>query len=337
MTTPARPLVIGHRGACGYRPEHTLGSYELAARLGADYLEPDLVSTADGELVARHENEISGTTDVRDRPQFADRRTTKTIDGEVKTGWFTEDFTLAELKSLRAVERLPELRQRNTIYNGLFEIATLAEILDLRARLCAELGREVGVYPETKHPSYFRSIGLGLEEPLARHLRAAGLDGAGAPVVVQSFEAGSLRDLRERHGLAVPLVLLTTARGGPADDARPYADYLTPAGLDQLARFATGIGPEKQQVIPRLPDGRLGPPTLLVSDAHRAGLVVHAYTFRAENRFLPADYRVAGDGAAYGRAIDEQVAFLATGVDGLFTDQPDITVLARDLAAGSVR
>jgi glycerophosphoryl diester phosphodiesterase len=332
MTAPAAslPVVIGHRGACGYRPEHTLASYDLAARLGADFIEPDLVSTADGVLVARHENEISGTTDVAVRPEFADRKATRTVDGVERTGWFTEDFTLAEIKTLRAVERLPALRQRNTIFDGLFEVPALAEILDLRARLSGELGRTIGIYPETKHSTYFRSIGLGLEGPLVRLLRDAGLDGAAAPVYVQSFEAASLCELRHRYGLEVPLILLTLAAGGPFNDPRSYADYLSPAGLADVASFASGIGPEKRQVLPAREDATLGEPTSLVTDAHRAGLVVHPYTFRAENRFLPAQWRIGEEPAAYGRAFDEQVAFLAAGVDGLFTDQPDITVLARE-------
>jgi glycerophosphoryl diester phosphodiesterase len=327
-----RPLVIGHRGASGYRPEHTLASYELAARLGADFIEPDLVSTRDGVLVARHENEISGTTDVSTRPEFASRRQTKTIDGNPVTGWFTEDFTLAELKTLRAVERLPAVRQRNTIYNGLLEVPTLQEVLDLRVRLSRELGREIGVYPETKHPTYFRSIGLPFEPPLVRILRKNGLDKATAPVFVQSFEAANLRDLHHRYGLRSRLVFLTSSSGGPFGDPRSYADYLAPAGLRDLARFVDGIGPEKNQVIPRNADGSLGTPSGLVEAAHAVGLTLHPYTFRAENQFLPADYRTDTDPNAYGRAIEEQVAFLRTGIDGLFTDQPDIGVLARQLA-----
>src|SRR3954449_6338803 len=185
----AAPLVIGHRGAAGYRPEHTLASYELGARMGADFIEPDLVITADGVLVCRHEPEIGGTTDVASRPEFASRKTTKMLDGEAVTGWFTEDFTLAELKTLRAVERLPQIRQHNTLYNGLFEVPTFQEVLDLRVKLSKELGREIGVYPETKHPTYFRALGLELEPPLIRILRRNGLDHPDAPVFVQSFEA----------------------------------------------------------------------------------------------------------------------------------------------------
>jgi glycerophosphoryl diester phosphodiesterase len=321
--------VIGHRGTAGYRPEHTLASYELAARMGADFIEPDLVSTRDGVLVARHEPEIGGTTDVADRPEFAGRRRTVLLDGVSTTGWFTHDFTLAELRTLRAVERLPEVRQRNTIYDGLFQVPTFQEILDLRVRLSGELDRQVGVYPETKHPTYFRALGLDLETPLARILRQGGLDGPDAPVFVQSFEADNLRALRDEHQVRVPLIFLTEAAGAPFGDPRGYADYTTPAGLRGLATFVTGIGPDKHQVIPRRADGTLGAPTCLVADAHEAGLAVHPYTFRAENRFLPADYAVTTDPNAYGRAIDEQVAYLRTGIDGLFTDQSDIGVLAR--------
>jgi glycerophosphoryl diester phosphodiesterase len=336
-----RSLVIGHRGASGYRPEHTLASYELAARMGADFIEPDLVSTKDGVLVCRHENNVTGTTDVASRPEFADRRhgddKPVVVDGTKMTGWFTEDFTLAELKTLRAVERLPDVRQRNTIYNGLFEVPTFQEVLDLRARLSRELGREIGVYPETKHPTYFRSIGLALEPALVRALRKNNLDRRGAPVFVQSFEAANLRDLHDKFGVRAPLVFLTSASGSPFGDPRSYADYLTPAGLRDLARFVDGIGPDKNQVIPRNADGTLGAPSGLVQAAHAAGLTVHPYTFRAENQFLPADYRTGTDPNAYGRAIDEQITFLRTGIDGLFTDQADIGVLARSLLAAPTR
>jgi glycerophosphoryl diester phosphodiesterase len=323
------PLVIGHRGASGYRPEHTLASYELAARMGADFIEPDLVSTKDGVLVARHENEISGTTNVADHPEFAARKTTKQIDGVAVTGWFTEDFTLAELKTLRAVERLPAVRQHNTLYNGLFEVPTLEEVLRLRERLSRELGREIGVYPETKHPTYFRSIGLALEATLVATLREHGLDRRSAPVFIQSFEAANLRVLRDELGVRAPLVFLASAAGKPFNDPKTYAEYLSPAGLAGLAEFADGIGPDKGLVIPRNADGTLGTPTSLVADAHAAGLVVHPWTFRAENTFLPVDYRVGTIPTDYGKAIDEQVTFLRTGIDGLFTDQADIGVLAR--------
>jgi glycerophosphoryl diester phosphodiesterase len=333
---PARTLVVGHRGASGYRPEHTLAAYELAARLGADYIEPDLVITKDRVLVARHEPEIGGTTDVASRPEFAARRRTVVLDGVPVTGWFTHDFTLAELKTLRAVERIPQTRPHNTLYDGLFAVPTLQEVLDLRARLSRELGREIGVFPETKHPTYFRALGLDLETPLVRTLRRNGLDRPGAKVFVQSFESVNLRALRRDHRLRVPLIFLTAASGGPFGDPRSYADYLTPAGLRELSGYTDGLGPEKSQVIARDADGTLGEPTGLVGRAHAAGLQVIPYTFRAENQFLPADYRVGTDAAAYGRAIDEQVEFLRAGVDGFFTDQPDIGVLARELARARV-
>jgi len=330
----AAPVVIGHRGAAGYRPEHTLSSYELAARMGADFIEPDLVSTKDHVLVARHENEIGGTTDVAGHSEFAGRRATKVIDGIAVTGWFTEDFTLAELKTLRAKERLPAVRQENTMYDGRFEIPTFAEVLALRERLSNELHRVIGVYPETKHPTYFRSIGLDLETPLVRQIRGAGLDRANAPIFIQSFELTNLVDLRQHFGVNAPLVFLTSASGAPYDlaskgDPTTYADLTTAAGLRSLSGIINGIGPDKNQIIPRNLNGTLGQPTTLVTDAHAAGLRVHPYTFRAENTFLPLDYRVGTDVTAYGRAIDEQVRFLRTGIDGLFTDQADIGVIAR--------
>jgi len=328
-------LVVGHRGASGYRPEHTLAAYALAARMGADYIEPDLVSTRDGVLVDRHEPEISGTTDVSQRPEFADRRATKTIDGVVYEGWFTEDFTLVELKTLRAVERLPEVRQENTIYNGLYEVPTLDEVLALRAQLSEELGREIGVYIETKHPTYFDGLGLSLEEPLREDLHQARLDRRRSPVFVQSFETTNLRELHA-EGVRVPLVQLTSATGAPADlvaagDPRTYADLTSPEGLAEVARYADGLGPDKAQVIPLLGDGTLGQPTALVDDAHAQGLLVHPYTFRPENTFLPADYDLGVDPSDYGRALAEQVAFWEAGIDGLFTDTPDIGVESRRL------
>ncbi|GAB3292942.1 glycerophosphodiester phosphodiesterase [Epidermidibacterium keratini] len=335
-----QPLVIGHRGASGYRPEHTLASYELAARMGADYIEPDLVATKDGVLVARHENEISGTTDVAERPEFADRQTTKTIDGKPITGWFTEDFTLAELKTLRAKERLPQVRQENTVYDGKYEVPTFAEILELRASLSKELGREIGVYPETKHPTYFQSIGLPLEPALVSALKDAGLNKAKSPVFVQSFELTNLQQLRTELGLKTKTVFLTGASGAPYDlvaagDPRTYADLLTADGLAAMSSFVDGIGPEKSQVIPRNPDGTLGTPTALVDTAHAAGLTVHPYTFRAENQFLPVDYRTGANPNDYGQIIEEMKAYLATGIDGLFTDQPDIGVVAvKEYVAG---
>jgi glycerophosphoryl diester phosphodiesterase len=328
-------LVIGHRGASGYRPEHTLPAYELAARMGADFVECDVVSTADRVLVCRHENEISGTTDVAERPEFAGRRTTKTVDGVALTGWFTEDFTLAELRTLRAVERLPEVREENSLYDGLFAVPTLDEFLELRADLSRELRRDLGAYIETKHPTYFDSVGLSLEEPLLADLRQARLDRRDSPVFLQSFETSNLRELDEAR-VRVPLVQLLSASGAPADlvaagDPRSYADLATAEGLAWIAGYADGVGPDKAQVIPLRADGTLGEPTSFVADAHAVDLLVHPYTFRNENAFLPADLDEGDDPADYGRAIEEQLRFWAAGVDGLFTDNPDTGVLTRDL------
>jgi glycerophosphoryl diester phosphodiesterase len=336
------PLVIGHRGASGYRPEHTLASYELAARMGADFVEPDLVSTKDHVLVARHENEISGTTDVAAHPEFASRRVTKVVEGVAITGWFTEDFTLAELKTLRAKERLPDIRQENTLYDGRFEVPTFAEILALRARLSRELGRPVGVYPETKHPTYFASIGLPLEGRLVAQLRRAGLDSPSAPVFIQSFQLTNLIRMNAR-GLQARTVFLALPTGAPFDlastgDPRTYADLLTPDGLKTLRRNGIdGIGPEKTLVVPLAADGAPGDPTALVRDAHQAGLLVHPYTFRAENTFLPPALRVGSDPSAFGRAIDEQIIYWRAGIDGMFADQPDIAILSREAATQPAR
>jgi glycerophosphoryl diester phosphodiesterase len=327
------PLVIGHRGASGYRPEHTLASYRLAIGMGADYIEPDLVSTKDGVLVTRHENEISGTTDVADHPEFAGRKTTKVIDGVSLTGWFTEDFTLAELKTLRAKERIPDIRQRNTIYNGRFEVPTFQEVIDLSKRLSRKLHRPIGIYPETKHPTYFRGIGLPLEPPLVRTLDRSGLNKRGAKVFVQSFEVGNLKALDRE--LKVPLVQLFDAKmRQPADfvksgDPRTYGDLATPAGLREVARYADGVGPSKDYIVPRDAAGNSQPPTSFVDDAHAAGLLVHPYTFRNENTFLPAELRSSANPADYGNAIAEYEQFFDLGVDGLFSDNSDTAVEAR--------
>jgi glycerophosphoryl diester phosphodiesterase len=324
---PQLPLVVAHRGASGYRPEHTLAGYELAARLGADYLEPDLVSTRDGVLVARHEPEIGGTTDVAAHPEFAGRRTTKRIDGQEMAGWFTEDFTLAELKTLRAVERIPAVRPRNTRFDGHFPVPTFAEILELTARLAAELGRPIGVYPETKHPSYHASIGLPLEPALVAQLRAAGLDRPDAPVFVQSFEVANLRALAGE--IAAPLVQLVDPDEPPADlvaagDPRDHRDLLSPAGLAEIAGYAAAVSPGKNLLI-----SAEGTPSPVLADAHAAGLDVHCYTFRRENQFLPPALRVGTDPVAPGDAVGELARFLALGVDAVFTDFTDTAVFAR--------
>lgn len=350
--TKPQPLVIAHRGASGYVPEHTLAAYWLAIEQGADYIEPDLVITKDGVLVARHENAIAilnadgsvreATTDVIDRPEFAARKTTKLIDGQSITGWFTEDFTLAELKTLRARERLPQVRVANTRFDGMFEVPTLAEVLELvkaandRRRDEHREGRKerrlIGVYPETKHPTYFQNIGLPLEEPLVKTLRRHGLEGRHAPVFIQSFETANLRKLRRMTNL--PLVQLLNGSGRPYDfvvsgDTRTYADLAKPAGLAEIASYAQGIGANTNLMIP-LVGGRLGTPTTLVDDAHRAGLVVHGWTFRAENVFLPNDFDVGTDPTALGQLDGQIRAFLQLGMDGFFTDHPFLGRQARD-------
>lgn len=322
---PAPPIIIAHRGASAERPEHTLAAYERAIEQGADFIEPDLVATKDHQLVARHENEISGTTDVASRPEFAARKATKTIDGESVTGWFTEDFTLAELKTLRARERLPQLRVGNTAYDGQFEIPTLDEVIALAKAATARTGRTIGIYPETKHPSYFRGLGLPLEPVLLKELAAAGWTTRDAPVFIQSFEVDNLKALKGQTG--VRLIQLLGATGKSAD-GYDYAELASAAGLKRVAQYATGIGPERVMVIPRAADGKLGQPTSLVRDAHAAGLEVHPWTFRPENFFLPVDFQSGTDPRGLGDAEAEIRAYLATGIDGFFSDSTAFAVKA---------
>jgi glycerophosphoryl diester phosphodiesterase len=300
----SRPLVIGHRGASGHRPEHTLESYRLAVEMGADFIEPDLVSTRDGVLIARHENEIGGTTDVAAR--FPDRKRTKTVDGQSVTGWFSEDFTLAEIKSLRARERLPF---RSHAYDGQFQVPTFDEVLDLAQALERGAGRPVGVYPETKHPSYFRGVGLPLEDALLASLERHGWNRREAPVFIQSFEKGNLEALRKKTRVRlVQLVDLPPTL--PLDDA----------GLKAIAEYADVLGANKMLIIPVNEDGTLKEPTHLIARAHAAGLLVHVWTLRADKEFLSPSYR--------GRAEAEFEQFRALGVDGLFTDCPDVATRA---------
>ena len=320
MTQTKRPIVIAHRGASGERPEHTLASYRLAIDQGADFIEPDLVASRDGALVCRHENEIGWTTDVGVRGEFRDRRTTKFIDGQHVTGWFTEDFTLAELKTLRVRERIPDVRPANTEYDGQETIPTFEEVLDL----AASAGRPVGVYPEMKHPGYFAQHGLPLEQRLLGALERRGLNRADAPVFIQCFEVGPLRALRPLT--SVKLIQLASHAGGPADFAvagcpRPYVEMLTPAGLAEIATYADGIGPEKTLIVPRDSSGRSLESTDLVSRAHAAGLQVHPWTFRSENWFLPAELR-RGAHTEKGDFSPEYAQFFGLGVDGVFSDHP---------------
>ncbi len=343
------PIVIGHRGACGYVPEHTLTSYFIAIQDGADFIEPDLVMTKDAVLVARHENEIGTTTNVADHREFAGRRTTKVIDGTSVMGWFTEDFTLAELKTLRARERIPTIRPANTRFDGQFQIPTFEEILALaqgvqqqRTALATQLGQQpplpIGVYPETKHPSYFAGLNLAMEEPLVRTLERFGYRGRQGRAFIQSFEVGNLQALSRMTQL--PLVQLVEANGAPYDlaargDNRTYADLITPRGLDAIARYAAAIGPNKSLVIARDAQDALGEPTALVADAHAQGIHVHAWTFRAENSFLPRRLRSGDTPSAFGDLAAELRLYLQAGLDGFFTDHPDMGVRSRDSLIGA--
>ena len=326
------PLVIGHRGAAGYLPDHTLPGYALAIKLGADYIEPDLVSTKDGYLVARHEPNIKDTTDVAQHPEFADRERSVSIDGAPpEPGLFVSDFTLAELRTLRAKQPFLDRPQR---FNGKFRIPTFEEVIALAKRYSKRYHRTIGIYPETKHPTYFRSEGLPLEELLVQTLNRNGLNRRGAKVFVQSFEVNNLKALDKV--LKVPLVqLLDSPNLFPADGSgKSYGEIATAAGLREVATYADGVGPFKDYIIPRDASNHSLPPTSFVADAHDAGLVVHPYTFRNENQFLPAEDRL-GDPAntnfpnLYGNAFAEDKRFFAAGVDGIFTDNSDTGGAAR--------
>lgn len=324
-----KPLLFAHRGACALRPEHTLGSYAKAIEDGAAYIEPDLVATRDGVLVVRHENNIAETTDVATRPDFAGRRTARTIDGVRQEGWFTEDFTLAELKSLRAIERLGTVRPESRGYDGAFQIVTFEEMIDFAAAEAAARGRTIGLVPELKHSTYFAKIGLPLEDRFLATI-AAHRYTARAPLVIQSFEVGNLRYLRGKLGRPANVTLLQLLdedQAVPGDGAAPdYAAMMTPAGLAEIAHYADAIGPWARSIIPLGAGDRLANPRPLVADAHRAGLKVMPYTFRPENRFLAADFR-NGEGEDARNptgSIAEIRRYLAAGIDGFFTDDPAV-------------
>ncbi len=318
MSARPSPLIIGHRGASGYRPEHTRSAYELAFRLGADAVEPDIVATRDGVLVLRHENEISGTTDVASRPEFADRRTTKTIDRARLTGWFTEDFTWAELSTLRAIERLPSIRQASSTFDGLegvLRLRDLMAIIDSASVVAQKL-----MVAELKHATYFESIGLPLDELFAAEVAGWATD---ANLIVESFEQTVLAQVRSR-GVPGRLVFLCESSGSPA--------HLTDAGLARLARAVDGISVDKKLLLVTDAAGSLIGTTDLVARAHAAGLEVYAWTLRAESKFLAKNLRRGGS-RDYGDWLDEFRVVLGTGLDGVFADQPDLARAALDLPA----
>ncbi len=347
---PSRPLVIGHRGAAGYLPDHTLESYALAVELGADYIEPDLVATRDGHLIARHEPNIIATTDVASRPEFASRRRTVMVDGVPDTGFFTSDFTLAEIRTLRAIQPLAERPQQ---FNGRFRIPTLEEVIALAKRKSQEQGRTIGIYPETKHPTYHQQIGLPLEGRLIDALRKAGWNRKGAPVFIQSFEQANLKQLRTMTPL--PLIQLIDAddvnadgslafnapfdrpydwtfSGDPVLLARTFGYLVTDAGLREVATYADGIGPWKRYIVSTVAAGLPGPgeasrtllpPADVIARAHSLGLLVHTWTFRNEQRRLASDYA--------GNPVEEYLQFYRLGIDGVFSDFADTAVAARVL------
>ncbi len=308
------PIVIAHRGASGDRPEHTLAAYELAIEQGADYVEPDLVVTKDLVLVSRHENELSGTTDVASREEFEHLRRDKTIDGQRVAGWFAEDFTLAELRTLRAKERVPSARPENARFDGLYQVPTFAEIVQLVRAKEAETGRRIGLYPEIKHPKFLlEDSGIDMVDLVLKELRDLGI-GAEDPLYIQSFEVGVLRRLNQRSDYK--LVQLIHPEGGPVDEPdMRYADMITPTGLEELAEYADGIGPWLGYVIRE--DGST---TSLVADAHAFELKVHPWTLRKENGFLPAALQNGDGAAADGKYRALWIAAIASGADGFFTD-----------------
>ncbi|QFT76029.1 glycerophosphodiester phosphodiesterase family protein [Erythrobacter sp. THAF29] len=308
------PIVIAHRGASGERPEHTLAAYELAIEQGADYIEPDLVVTKDLVLVSRHENELSGTTDVASREEFEDRRRDKMIDGQRIAGWFAEDFTLAELRTLRAKERVPNARPGNVRYDGLYQVPTLAEIVKLKRAKEAETGRSIGLYPELKHPTFLlEEAGIDVVDLLLRELRDLGI-GPEDPIYIQSFEVGVLQRLNRRSDYK--LVQLIRDEGGPADEPdMRYSEMISPSGLEEITAYADAIGPWLGHVV--RPDGSI---TSLVADAKKVGLKVHPWTLRKENGFLPAALQGSGGPSADGGYRALWRAAISSGADGFFTD-----------------
>ncbi len=321
---PKKPLIIGHRGASGLRPEHTMLSYRLAIEQGADFIEPDLVMTKDRHFIVRHENEISGATNIAAHPEFAARKTTKIVDSQKITGWFTEDFDLAELMTLRARERLPQLRPESARFDGQAPLVTYQEVIDLAKSESRRLGRTIGTYPEMKHPTYFAGLGMPMERMLADVLKANDLNSPTAPVFVQCFEVGALKTFMTLS--KAPRIFLMDSAGGPFDGKASYADLAR--DMKVIAAFATGVGPNWSMVVPTV-DGALGPPTSLVADAHAAGLSVHPWTVRAENFFLPKALQSNANPAEHGDVTAVYKALFASGIDGLFSDFPGLAAQAR--------
>ena len=337
--TPIQPeikkpeiLIVGHRGASALRPEHTLEAYQKAIDDGADFIEPDLVPTKDGYLVARHENEIGGTSNVSTLPQFSDRETTKSIDGASIKGWFTEDFTLTELNTIKARERIPKIRPNNTQYNDLYQIPTLEQIIELADAHYKKTGKIVGLYIETKHPSYFSqpSINLAMEEKLLSTLSKYTYTRDIAPVYLQSFEVNNLKYLRQQLDLhksikhAKIIQLFDSKNNFPADgSAQTYGQMATAEGLKNVAVYADGVGPSKTYIAP---NSQPATPTSFVKDAHAVGLKVHPYTLRPENDFLPnyLDCHAQVEQRCESGALQEYEIFFKAGVDGIFTDDPGL-------------
>lgn len=325
--------LFGHRGACALRPEHTLASYARAIADGADFIEPDLCVTKDGVLVARHENNIVETTDVAEHPEFVGRKTSKTVDGEVQTGWFTEDFTLAELKTLRAVERIPKLRPGNVRYNGEFQVPTFYEMIDFIAAEAETRGRDIGIVPEIKHSTYFASVGLPMEDRFLKVIAEHSYTRR-CPLEIQSFEVSNLKYMRGKLGRPAYIRLMqlvdsphmkpgdVQAAGG----SLTYGQMITPEGMAEIKTYADVVAPQVRAIIPLGADGRLGQPTSLVADAHAAGLLVHIWTFRPENNFLAADFKTGGPAAERTEAgsLAEMKRYIDAGIDGFFTDDPAI-------------
>jgi glycerophosphoryl diester phosphodiesterase len=333
------PLVIGHRGAAGFLPDHTLQGYRLAIKLGADYIEPDLVATRDGVLIARHEPNISATTDVSSHPEFASRQTTKVVDGVAETGWFASDFTLAEIKTLRAKQ---PRAGRPTEFDGRFQIPTFQEVIDLARRESARRGRRIGIYPETKHPTFHQRLGLPLERRLVQALRRNGLNNRNAPVFIQSFEQSNLKQLNTMT--PVRLIQLVdandtdangdptyaapfdrpydwTVSGNPTLTSRTFGYFATDAGLAEIKTYADGLGPWKVYIVGTDPAGNIRKTTDLVARAHAHGLLIHTWTFR--NDALPQAYT--------GGPIEEYLRFYRLGIDGVFSDFPGTAWAAREI------